>query len=105
MTKKATKPLNKNKKIYISVTISDDKELKKLNKKYLNKNETTDVLSFSVEEKLEDGTFYLGDVIVNKQQAKRQAKNYENSLREEISELVAHGILHLLGVHHKGGDH
>ena len=99
------KPLAKKQKIHISITISDDKELKKLNKKYLTKDETTDVLSFNVDELLEDGTFYLGDVIVNKQQAKRQAKDYDNTEDEEVSELIAHGVLHLLGVHHDGGDH
>ncbi|MDC0449199.1 rRNA maturation RNase YbeY, partial [bacterium] len=64
------------------------------------KNESTDVLSFETNEVLEDGTFYLGDIIVNKEQAGRQAAEYDNSLEKEIAELVAHGVLHLLGVHH-----
>ena len=87
-------------KIYISITISDDKEIQILNKKYLNRDEPTDVLSFEIGEVQEDGTLYLGDVIVNKDQAKRQAGEYENTLEEEISELVGHGVLHLLGMHH-----
>ncbi|MBP7785969.1 rRNA maturation RNase YbeY [Patescibacteria group bacterium] len=90
------------KKTFISVFITDDKEMKKLNKEYLNRDYTTDVLSFEINEKQEDGSLYLGDIVVNKDQAKRQAKTYENDFEEEISELVGHGVLHLLGIHHKG---
>lgn len=90
------------KKTFISVFITDDKDMKKLNKEYLNRDYTTDVLSFEINEKQEDGSLYLGDIVVNKDQAKRQAKTYENDFEEEISELVGHGVLHLLGIHHKG---
>lgn len=95
--------LNDKKNIVISVSIVDDKEIQVLNKKYLNRDYATDVLSFNMDEQHE-GEFYLGDVIVNKQQAARQAVEYGNSLEEEISELVAHGVLHLLGVHHDGDE-
>jgi len=93
------------KKIHISVYISDDKEIAKLNKKYRNKDYATDVLSFNIDELMEDGSYYLGDVIVNKEQAARQAKEFGNNVEQEISELAGHGILHLLGVHHDGDDH
>ncbi len=90
---------------HISISIVDDEQIQKLNKEFRNKDYATDVLSFNINEKMDDGTFYLGDVVVNKQQAERQAAEYDNTLEEEISELVAHGILHLLGVHHDGDDH
>ena len=90
------------KKTFISVFITDDKDMKKLNKEYLNRDYTTDVLSFEINEKQEDGSLYLGDIVVNKDQAKRQCKEYGNDLEEEISELVGHGVLHLLGIHHDG---
>jgi len=89
---------------YISVLLVGDSEIKKLNKKYRKKDYPTDVLSFNINEKREDGSFYLGDVVVNRDQAKRQAKEYGNTPEEEISELTAHGVLHLLGVHHDGDD-
>ena len=95
------KPLDKD-NVHISISIVNDSEMKKLNKKYLDKDYPTDVLSFNIDEEQEDGTYYLGDVVVNKDQAKRQASEYENTLEEEIGELVEHGILHLLGVHHEG---
>lgn len=90
--------------ITITVKISGDREIEVLNKEYLNVEGTTDVLSFNIEQKLEDGSLYLGDIVVNKQQAQRQAGDYANTLEEEIAELVAHGVLHLLGVHHDGDD-
>jgi probable rRNA maturation factor len=45
----------------------------------------------------------LGDVVVNKEQAQRQCKEYGNSVEEEIADLVGHGVLHLLGIYHE--DH
>lgn len=93
------------KNLYISVSVVGDKEIHKLNKKHLNRDYPTDVLSFKIEEKLEDGTLYLGDVVVNKDRAQKQASDYGNDLEHEISELVGHGVLHLLDVHHDGDDH
>ncbi len=90
------------KKTHISVFITNDAEMKKLNKDHLGRDYPTDVLSFEIKEKLEDGSLYLGDIVVNKDQAKRQCKEYGNDLEEEISELVGHGVLHLLGIHHDG---
>jgi probable rRNA maturation factor len=94
--------LKKDQDIYINVRISNDKEIKKLNKKYLKRDYVTDVLSFEMKEKQEDGSLYLGEIIVNKDEAKRQAPKYDNDFEHEIAELVAHGVLHLLDVHHKG---
>ena len=68
------------KKTHISVFITDDVEMKKLNKDHLGRDYPTDVLSFEIKEKLEDGSLYLGDVVVNKDQAKRQCKEYGNDL-------------------------
>jgi probable rRNA maturation factor len=92
------------KPVYISVTLTGDAEIKQLNKKYLKRDYTTDVLSFNINEKQADGRFYLGDIVVNKDQAARQAKAYGNDLDHEIAALVEHGVLHLLGVHHPDDD-
>jgi len=87
--------------VSIEVSIVSDGEMRKLNKKYKGKDYPTDVLSFSLDEKLPSGDFLLGEVIVNKDQAKRQAAEYGNTYEEEVAELVEHGVLHLLGVGHK----
>ena len=95
------KSLN-NENIRISISIVGDSEMQELNKEYLDRDYPTDVLSFNIDEEQEDGTYYLGDVVVNKDQAKKQASEYENTFEEEIGELIEHGVLHLLGVHHEG---
>ncbi|MCA9307925.1 MAG: rRNA maturation RNase YbeY [Patescibacteria group bacterium] len=96
--------LNDKTNILINVTLCTDTEITKQNKKYFSRDYPTDVLSFTFEDNREDNSLYLGDVLVNKDQAGRQAEEYGNSVEEEISELVAHGILHLLGVHHPDDD-
>jgi len=88
------------KKTFINVTFVGDSEMLELNKKWKNKDYPTDVLSFNINEDMEDGRFYLGDIVVNIDQAERQSSEYNNDLNHEISELVEHGVLHLLGVHH-----
>lgn len=90
---------------FISISLVDGAEIQKLNKKHRGKDAPTDVLSFNLGEKTEDGRLYLGDIVVNIDQAKKQAGDNSNSVEEEISELVAHGVLHLLGEHHDGDDH
>ena len=89
---------------HVSISIVGDDEMRKLNKERLGRDYATDVLSFNVEEQTEQG-FYLGDIVVNKDQAERQAMEFDNSLEEEIAELVAHGMLHLMGMHHEGDEH
>jgi probable rRNA maturation factor len=89
---------------HISVSLVGDKEIKRLNKEHRGKDDVTDVLSFNVNGTDEEGNEYIGDVVVNEDQAKRQASDYENTIEQEVAALVEHGVLHLLGVHHDGDD-
>lgn len=96
--------LAKNRNIIVNVSLVHDKDIKSLNGKYLQRDYPTDVLSFSVDQIVDNDTFYLGDIVVNVDQAVRQAPDYNNTLQEELSDLVGHGVLHLLGVHHDDDD-
>ncbi len=87
--------------VFINLTFVKDAKMLELNSQYKKKDYPTDVLSFNINEKTEDGRFYLGDIVVNIDQAGRQAAEYGNDLKHEIAELVEHGTLHLLGVHHE----
>jgi probable rRNA maturation factor len=90
-------------KVVLSVSVVGERKIKELNKKYLGKDEVTDVLSFSQMEGTlvpEDDQMLLGDVIVCYNVAKKQAVKLNKILDEEIEFLVLHGVLHLLGVHH-----
>ena len=87
------------KKIKISTAFVNDSTMKKLNKSYRGKKETTDVLSFNMNEDLPDGVYNLGEVIINLDRARKQAKEYGVELRDEIIRLVVHGVKSLLGEH------
>jgi probable rRNA maturation factor len=92
------------KDLVIHVTITDDSTIQKLNKSHLNRDYTTDVLSFNYGEDISGSGGIFGEIIVNRDQAQRQASEYGNDVEHEIAELVEHGILHLLGVHHPDDD-
>lgn len=96
--------LDKYSDIKISIKLSRDAEIQALNKQHLDRDYPTDVLTFNMDEELEGGEYYLGDIIVNVDQAKRQAAEYENDVEHEVGELVEHGVLHLLGIHHEDDD-
>lgn len=94
-----------NKNSFVNITFVGDEQMQKLNKKHRNKDYPTDVLSFEIGEETADGKLYVGDIVVNIDQAKRQATEFKNTFEEEVAALVAHGMLHLQGVHHEGDDH
>jgi probable rRNA maturation factor len=87
----------------ISFVLTDDKTIHQLNKVYRGKDRPTDVLAFA----LREGRFaelagaVLGDVIVSVQTARKQARERGASTLEEVTMLLAHGLLHLLGWDHE----
>ena len=83
--------------MYIGVSLVDNKKIRALNKKHLGRDYATDVLSFNYSE-----GDYLGDVVVSTEKAREQAGSCGNTYEQEVADLVAHGVLHLLGVHHEG---
>ncbi|OGD62870.1 rRNA maturation RNase YbeY [Candidatus Beckwithbacteria bacterium RBG_13_42_9] len=100
--------------IELGVTFVGDRKMKQLNKKFMGKKETTDVLSFPLRETVKtlndeaaefvdypDELWRLGDVVVSYPQARRQAQQHNILVDEEIDFLVKHGVLHLLGIHHE----
>ena len=107
----------------ISLAIVGDGRIRKLNKIYRGKNKVTDVLSFSdktimpylfkafvkikkSEEfiKVPDGINRLGEIVICYPRAKKQAKALNHSLEKELTILLVHGILQLLGYDHEKGE-
>lgn len=81
--------------------------MRKLNHTWRGKNETTDVLSFS----LWEGRFkrirtaLLGDIVISVPTAERQARAEGHALSRELDRLLVHGLVHLLGYdHERGGE-
>ena len=85
----------------LSVALVGDQEMRPLNAKYRKKNKTTDVLSFPADPTMTSAAALLGDVIISVEQARRQAKERNHSLKKEMVTLLIHGILHLLGYDHE----
>jgi probable rRNA maturation factor len=85
------------------LTFVTNQEIKKLNHKFLKRDEVTDVLSFPLNEKCPDGRFYLGDIIVSVSRANEQSTQKSHGLERELDILTIHGFLHLLGYEHSKG--
>ncbi len=84
----------------LSVALVDDGTIKRLNAKYRHVDEVTDVLSFPMDGNVEAegaSSVLLGDIVIDVDQAARQATSLGVSLQEEVEALAAHGLLHLLG--------
>ena len=87
-----------NKKLSLTLLLSNNKNIKKLNNKFRNKNKTTDVLSFPFNEKIKKNSF-LGDVVISYEIVKK--RSYNSSFSRELDKMWVHGLLHLLGYNHK----
>lgn len=86
----------------ISIVLTTDEHIHRLNMDYRGKDRPTDVLSFQQFDEDEtvpapDEPVLLGDVVISVETAARQASERGKPPDEELSLLVAHGILHLLG--------
>jgi rRNA maturation RNase YbeY len=79
-----------------SLLLTDDQESHRLNSQFRKKDKPTDVLSFP-----SGNESYLGDLVISIETAKAQAKEYGCSLLDELSRLIIHGLLHLLGYDHE----
>lgn len=92
----------------LGILVTDDEQVRELNRKYAGEDEATDVLSFSLLEGEEfvspDGVTRLGEVIISYPTAERQASEAGHSVADEVSHLLVHGILHLLGYDHAEPD-
>jgi len=75
------------KKLKIGLAFVGDRKMQELNKKYRKVDEPTDVLSFPYNEDLPDGTYFLGEIVVNLDEVKG---------REAILERIVHGARNLL---------
>ncbi len=92
----------------VSILIVDNNYIQDLNFIYRSKNQPTDVLSFALDEFMEEEPDYdfagdvhlLGDIVISLEKAADQSMEYNHSLERELGYLVAHGMLHLLGYDH-----
>ncbi len=96
--------------VEVSLTFVDDETIRILNADYRGIDQATDVLSFALDEGLEDESLdleelkeiprLLGDIVISLERAYAQSLEYNHSLAREVGYLTVHGLLHLLGYDH-----
>ena len=89
-----------NKKIYLTLLLSNNKNIKKLNKKFRNKNKHTDILSFPFKQKKKSKEDYLGDIIISYNYMNKPKNLNTHDFKEKVTKIFIHGFLHLLGFDH-----
>lgn len=94
------------------VTFVDNVRIQEINKEYRGKDYPTDVISFAMDDEVEDEvlvqidfdtddfTHHLGDIIISIDKAKEQSEEYNHSFERELGFLALHGFLHLNGYDH-----
>jgi probable rRNA maturation factor len=85
-------------RIHTGLNLTNDAKAQQLHAEYFNDSSTTDTMSFPLNEASPDGDYYLGDVVVNYDQLKRQADELSIPEKEELARLITHSALHLMGL-------
>ena len=89
------------KKISLTILLSNNKNIKKLNKKFRNKNKSTDVLSFPSETKINiKKSPYIGDIVISYEFINKRKALSALEFNSKVTKIFIHGFLHLLGYDH-----
>ena len=90
-----------NKRVSFTLLLSNNKNVKKLNKNFRNKNKSTDILSFPMNKKIKiSKNTYLGDIIISYNYLDKPKSQDLKSFKEKVIKIFIHGFLHLLGFDH-----
>ena len=91
-----------NKKVSFTLLLSNNKNIRKLNKLFRKKNKPTDILSFPLTKKVRiSKETYLGDIIISYNFVSKPKSINTKLFREKVTKMLIHGFLHLLGFDHK----
>ncbi len=109
IAKRTEEILKLEKEYSASVIFVDPEEIHEINKTYRGIDRPTDVISFALMDSEDDYEMMeddneLGDIFINVEAIRNQAKEYGHSLRREVCFLFTHGLLHLLGYDHMEED-
>lgn len=88
-------------KTEVSIVFINKESIKRLNQEYRDKDEPTDVLSFSGEI---PGGNVLGEIFICPDKVKENADEYDEEFDVELKRMIIHGLLHLVGYDHKGRE-
>jgi probable rRNA maturation factor len=91
--------------VEVSVAVVGDRKMRELSKKYKGEDKTRNILSFSQTEgesiAAPSDTLRLGDIVLSFPQVINDAVRDEMLVDDKVDELVEHGLMHLLGLHHE----
>ena len=91
-----------NKKVTFTLLLSNNKNIKKLNKVFRKKDKPTDILSFPLDKRIKISKHtYLGDIIISYNYLDKPKSQDSKLFKEKVIKLFIHGFLHLLGFDHK----
>jgi probable rRNA maturation factor len=85
-------------KIKTGLTIVNDSKSSQIHAEHFNDASATDTMSFPFNEATPEGDYFLGDIVVNYDQLKRQAEELSIPQKEELARLITHSALHLMGL-------
>ncbi|MBA5861481.1 MAG: rRNA maturation RNase YbeY [Nitrospira sp. CR1.1] len=88
----------------LSLEIVGDDRMRRLNRSFRHRDNTTDVLAFATREGPGPPSALLGDVVISLPQAIRQARRHQRGVDHELAVLLIHGILHLCGYDHERSE-
>ena len=89
------------KRASLTILLSNDKKIKKLNKKFRGKNKSTDILSFPFEKRINlKKSSYLGDIVISYESMDKLNKLDDLEFKNNVIKIFIHGFLHLLGYDH-----
>ncbi len=88
----------------MTLLLTTDAEIRRLNRSFRNLDRTTDVLSFPFGGETEPRQVHLGDIAISMPRAASQARRAGWPLASEMALLITHGYLHLLGYDHETDD-
>ena len=90
-----------NKKVSLTLLLSNNKNIKKLNKSFRNKNKSTDILSFPFNKKIKlSNQVYIGDIIISYNFMNKPRSKQLKIFKEKVTKTFIHGFLHLVGFDH-----
>jgi probable rRNA maturation factor len=90
-----------NKKVSLTILLSNNKNIKELNKRFRNKNKATDVLSFPSEKKINiKKSPYIGDIVISYEFINKPRTLSTTEFKNKVTKIFIHGFLHLLGYDH-----
>ena len=99
------KEMDFKKKYYISVLLTNDNGIKKINKRYRKINKSTNVLSFPQNDERfitkKTSKIILGDIVISLEKIKKESKLQNKKLSDHLTHMVIHSVLHLLGFNHE----